>query len=83
MQKLQLTLTEQEMTTLENIAKRDWGRDSAWYVKYLIAKEVESKKNTFPVYKMSESQEMLISQAIKDDEKGISVNWDKFSSDEN
>lgn len=72
MQKIQLTLTDQEQTLL-SLRAATLGYKVAKYVKFLISKEAFSVVKSSPVFSLTPKAEKEAEKALKEHRKGKSL----------
>lgn len=71
-QKIQITLTPQEVASL-SIKSKALGYNVTKYIKYIVTREVEEIIEEYPTYKMSKRLEKITLKALKDHKDGKSI----------
>lgn len=74
MNKLQITLTDQEMNLLASKAAY-LGYDVTKYAKFVLAKVADETLNNVPVFKATSDMEKTIKGAIEEDNAGKTKVW--------
>jgi hypothetical protein len=75
MNKLQITLTDEEMNLLAMQAAH-LGYDVTKYAKFVLAKQAEEALENVPVYKATPAMEKLAREAIAEHDAGKTHKWE-------
>ena len=74
MTKLQITLTDQEVSLLAQKAMA-LGYDITKYAKFVLAREAEDVLKSIPTFRANSNMDKLIKKAVDEDNNGLTQEW--------